>query len=114
LYYAGNVCLGILYNYVLLETFFHLDKLRVTFDMRAEIHVGLQVKCPSLLSDLNQYWNMSTNFNKALNITFIKLRSMVLELADGQKDMAKLTRAFIATFRCERAKNVAVINQNQD
>jgi hypothetical protein len=58
---------------------------------------------------------MSTNFNKPLNITFIKLRSVVLKLVDGQKDTAKPTGAFIATFRGERAKNVvAVINHNQD
>jgi hypothetical protein len=27
-------------------------------------HVGLHVKCPLLLSDLNQNWNVQTNFSK--------------------------------------------------
>jgi hypothetical protein len=29
-----------------------------------EMHAGLHVKCPLLLSDLNQIWNVPTNFSK--------------------------------------------------
>jgi hypothetical protein len=31
----------------------------------AKVHVGLHVKCPLLLSDFNEKWNMSANFSKS-------------------------------------------------
>jgi hypothetical protein len=30
--------------------------------LRSETHVGLHLKCPLLLSDLNQNWNVLTGF----------------------------------------------------
>jgi hypothetical protein len=34
------------------------------------MHAGIHVKCSLLLSDLNQNWNVSTNFNKTATIKF--------------------------------------------
>jgi hypothetical protein len=51
---------------LLLEIYFTYINKWVTFEMGAEMHVDLHVKCPLLLSDLNQYLDVPTNFNKAL------------------------------------------------
>jgi hypothetical protein len=32
--------------------------------LRAETHAGPHVKCPLLLPDMNQNWNVSLNFSK--------------------------------------------------
>jgi hypothetical protein len=37
-----------------------------SFDVGAEIYIGLRVKCPLFLSHLNETWNVSTDFSKAL------------------------------------------------
>jgi hypothetical protein len=34
---------------------------------RVETHVGLHLQCPSFVSDLNQNWNVSTNFFTVLH-----------------------------------------------
>jgi hypothetical protein len=36
----------------------------VTFEMRVETQEGCRVKCPLLLSDFDQNWNVVTNFSK--------------------------------------------------
>jgi hypothetical protein len=38
--------------------------LRVTFEMCAETHARLHLKCPLLLSDFNENWGVSTNFGR--------------------------------------------------
>lgn len=56
--------------------------------MVAEMHVGILVKCPHLMSNINQYQNVDKSLLKPKILHFIKLLSAILGLshADTRTD----------------------------
>jgi len=60
------------------------------------MYIGLHVKYPLFLSDLNETWIFLTYFQKMHNIKFHKNPSMGAQkfYAGGQPDMTKLRVAF--------------------
>jgi hypothetical protein len=77
-------------------------------NVAVETKVGLHVKYASLLSDLKQNWNLSTNFSLTpqcqfrlcpfglmSNLTKICLATFDLSHADRQTDMVKINVAFL-------------------
>jgi len=61
------------------------------------MYIGLNVKCPLLLSDFNETWIFSIDFEKNMQVAdFMRSRPVGAEMfhADRQTDMTKLTVAF--------------------
>ena len=61
------------------------------------MYIGVHVKYPLFLSDIDETWIFSTDFRKNPQISiFMKIRPARAELfhADGRTDMAKLIIAF--------------------
>jgi len=42
----------------------HVSILRLTFNIHAETHAGLQLTCTSFLPSFTHNWNVSSNFKK--------------------------------------------------
>jgi hypothetical protein len=65
------------------------------------MHFGLHAKYPLLLSDFNETWIFSKDFQKMLITNFMKIRPVIADMfhaegqTEGQTDMKKL----IVTFR---------------
>jgi hypothetical protein len=59
--------------------------------MRAERHVGLHAKCPLLMFNFKQYFNVSTNFRKTLeHHRLINRRSYGRSAFDSPKEQETL------------------------
>jgi hypothetical protein len=72
---------------------------------RRNLHVGLHVKRPSLLSEFNLNWNVSTNFSKTSS-DFKKVHSAVIRLVLAKKltdGHGEANRRNFAAFSGERA-----------
>jgi hypothetical protein len=77
---------------------------RVTFGMRAEIHIHLHVKYPLLLSDFNENLEyLGKDYQNSSLINFMK----ILKLSHAHRVTASHGADYVrisATVRCERDK----------
>ena len=62
------------------------------------MYIGLHVKYPLFLSDLNETWILSTDFRKILKYEISENLGAELFQADGRTDMTQL----IVTFRISK------------
>lgn len=75
-------------------------------DMRAETHVDFRIKCPLLLSDCNQNYNVSTNITEIRQhkISLISVQQFwSCYMQTDRQTHCNCDKRIFATFRCDRA-----------
>jgi hypothetical protein len=78
-------CVFNFYLHLSKRTFTLINIQQVAPEMNIETCGGFQVKCPLLLPDVNQNWNVLTNFSEISKINLIKICSAILNLLDAER-----------------------------